>query len=160
MSQSSGASIATSGYHGTSAATAPRTPADLPAYLDHAMAHTREDGGRFNPPGEFGAVYLALDVETAQRESEAAELVLEVDLSLSKVVDLTNPNEAAKWGLTADSVCGADHEPCRAAGRRIREAGYEAVKYPSAITEGTNLAIFWDRRADTSSLRLAGRVEI
>jgi hypothetical protein len=114
-------------WHATSLDHAPGTPADLPAYLDHVLAHTRSEGGRFNPPGEFGAIYLALDPDTARREGDAAEL------------------------------CAGDHAPCQQAGRTIRDDGYEAIRYPSAAGDGINLAVFWDRRRPDSSLRLAGR---
>jgi hypothetical protein len=33
-------------WHATTLDHAPGTPADLPAYLDHVLAHTRSEGGR------------------------------------------------------------------------------------------------------------------
>lgn len=146
-------------WHATTVANAPATPADLPAYLDHALAHTRSEGGRFNPPGEFGAIYLALDADTARRESDAPEVILEIDGRLSKVCDLTRPEGQRQCGLTADQLCGGDHGPCQLAGRALRDNGYEAIRYPSAAGDGINLAVFWDRRQRDSSLRLAGHME-
>lgn len=54
---------------------------------------------------------------------------------------------------------GGDHGPCQRAGRAIRQDGYEAARYPSAVGDGINLVVFWDRRRPDSSLRLAGRLD-
>lgn len=146
-------------WHATAREQAPVSPADLPAYLDRALAHALAEGGRFNPPGEFGALYLALDADTARRESDVPEVILEIDGRLSRVFDLTRPDAQRHCGLTADELCAGDHGPCRRAGRALREEGYEAIRYPSAAGDGINLAVFWDRRQAESSLRLAGRME-
>ena len=152
-------SFAGTTYHATIEANAPATPADLPAYLDHALAHTLATGGRFNPPGTFGALYLSLDAATPKAESDAPEVILELDARLSAVLDLQRPEALRKYGLTTDAVCGGDHGPCQRAGSAIRDDGYEAVRYPSAVGDGINLAVFWDRRRPDSSLRLAGRLD-
>jgi RES domain-containing protein len=144
-------------FHAGAADQAPASPADLPAYLDHVLAHTRTEGGRFNPPGAFGALYVSLDAETARQESDAPEVVLEIDALLSAVYDLTRSEAQQHCGLTPAALCARDHEPCRRAAEAIREQGYEAIRYPSAAGDGINLAIFWDRRRDGSSLRLAGQ---
>ena len=146
-------------YHATTAENAPRTPADLGAYLDHALAHTRSEGGRFNAPGEFGALYLSLDAVTPRKESDAPEVVLELDARLSRVFDLTRPEAQQHCGLTGEAICAGDHGPCQRAGRALREEGFEAIRYPSAVGDGINLAVFWDRRPEGSSLRLAGILE-
>jgi RES domain-containing protein len=146
-------------WHATTKAHAPVSPAELPAYLDHALAHSLAEGGRFNPPGEFGAVYLALDPDTARQESDAPEVILEIDARLSRVVDLIRPDAQRRCGLTPDELCAGNHEPCRRAGRALREEGYEAIRYPAAAGDGINLVVFWDRRQEDSSLRLAGRME-
>ncbi len=145
-----------SAWHATAAEHAPVSPADLPAYLDHAMTHTRAEGGRFNPPGEFGAIYLALDERTARQESDAPEVILELDVTLSHICDLTRPDERARCGLTPEELCAGHHGPCQRAGRALREAGYEGVRYPSAAGDGVNLAVFRDRLREGASLRLAG----
>ena len=147
-------------YHGTTRKEAPATPAELAAYLDHALAHNLQEGGRFNAPGEFGAVYLALDERTPQLESEHCELVLELDARLSRVADLVDPAQHGAWELNAAILCSDHHGPCQRAGARIRAAGFEAIRYPSAMGGGINLVVFWDRRQADSSLRLAGRIEV
>ena len=139
--------------------TLPRDPGG-PAGIPRSRPGAHPLGGRpVNPPGEFGAIYLALDVDTARRESDAPEVILEIDGRLSKVCDLTRPETQRQCGLTADQLCGGDHGPCQLAGRALRDNGYEAVRYPSAAGDGINLAVFWDRRQRDSSLRLAGNME-
>lgn len=124
-------------------------------------------GGRFNPPGEFGAVYLACDPVTAvaelRRRAEqlgidpAALLpraLLSVDVVVSRVLDLTDARTSAEWGQDAHTLGADDTESCQEVGRAARRAGFEAIRFPSATGEGVNLVAFLDR------LHPGSRVEI
>ena len=102
-----------------------------------ATASTREPG-RFHIGGEFGAVYLALEPETALRElarraSRAGMQVrkllprdlLTVELRLAKVLDLTDAAVRAEWGLHDDVVTDEDFTACQEVAAAARRAGYE-----------------------------------
>jgi len=114
-------------------------------------------GGRFNPPGEFGAIYVALDRETAVAEFERRvtesglprehfhpRVVLRLRARLSRVLDLTDDAVRGSLGMTLQKIVGEDWSPTHAAGRQARTAGYSAVRFPSATGKGQNLAIFLD----------------
>jgi RES domain-containing protein len=133
-------------WHATSREHAPRTAAELDGYLQQALERNIAEGGRFNPPGEFGAVYLSLDPETPLRESDNAEVLLALDGQLGRVLDLADPGISEDWGLSAAHFCDDEHGPCQRAARAIRQARYEAVRYPSARGRGLNLVVFWDIR--------------
>ena len=120
-----------------------------------------------NPRGEFGALYVALDKETASaelyRKAEQAGVpasdlsprrVLTVDVSLDRVLDLTGESQQEEWGISAEELASSEYETCHEVARAARRAGYEAILFPSATGTGNNLAIFLDR------LRPGSRVEI
>jgi len=122
-----------------------------------ATARTAEPG-RFHLKGEFGAVYLSLDPETAQRElvrraSRAgvslSQLMprdlLTVDLHLAKVLDLTDAAVRDEWGIHATAITWDDYTSCQEIASVARRAGYEAIRYRSATGEGENVAVFLDR---------------
>ncbi len=141
-------------WHATSREHAPQGPGELAGYLEQALERNVEEGGRFNPPGEFGAVYLSLDPETPLRESDNAEVLLVLDGQLGRVLDLADPGISAAWGLTAAHFCDDEHGPCQDAARRIRSERYEGVRYPSARGQGSNLVVFGDVREPGSGFGL------
>ena len=147
-------------WHATSREHAPRSPDGLDAYLRQALDRNIKEGGRFNPPGEFGAVYLSLDPETPILESDNPEVLLVLDGQLGRVLDLANPAISESWGLSAAEFCDDEHGPCQQAARKIRRARYEAVRYPSAQGHGLNLVVFWDIREPGSGFALVGREQV
>lgn len=115
-------------------------------------------GGRFNPPGEFGAVYVALDRETALRELERRislsglprehflpRVIVQVRARLSRVLDLTDPRVRAQLELSVADIVAEDWTRCQQVGRKAREAGYSGIRFPSATGEGQNLVIFLEK---------------
>lgn len=133
---------------------------------DEALAGSRRVGGRFNPAGEFGAIYPSLDLETAVAElvrradrtgveldQLLPRILLTIDIRLQKVLDLADGEVRDNWGVTKEDLASDDHRPCRDVGRAARRAGYEAILFPSAAREsGRNLAVFLDRLTPTSRL--------
>ncbi len=122
-----------------------------------ATARTAEPG-RFHVKGEFGAVYLSLNPETAHKElvrraSRAGVSVsqlmprdlLTVDLQLAKVLDLTDAAVRNEWGIHAIAITSDDYRPCQEIASAARRAGYEGIRYPSATGEGENVVVFLDR---------------
>jgi RES domain-containing protein len=140
--------------------------ADLSATIA-ATARTTEPG-RFPIAGDFGAIYLSLDPETALRElaRRAHRLAIPishlmprdlvtVELRLANVLDLTDTNVQTEWGLNAATLASDDLVACQEVAAAARRAGYEAVIYPSATGAGENLALFYDHLHPGSSAVVA-----
>lgn len=135
---------------------------------------SRRAGGRFNPEGEFGAVYLSLDRDTVRAELRRRadrsgipledlipRVLLRVHVQLRRVLDLRDREVRRSWGLDEGTITGADFGPCQAAGRAAREAGFEAILYPSAaLPSGTNLVVFFDRLRPASELRVEAQEDL
>lgn len=118
-------------------------------------------GGRFNPPNEFGALYTSLDAKTAAQEVArglrargidpkqylgVAWWVYELELNLTSVLDLTDPDVLQKSGISASSLIGSEVNTTRRIAAEARGRGYEALLVPSAAASGSkNLIIFLDR---------------
>jgi RES domain-containing protein len=119
----------------------------------------RENGGRYNPAGEFGALYTSLGPTTA-REEVRKGLQKEVGLRRRKpsprlyklavqkvrVLDLTDSEVLARLGWQHASLVRTDvraWENTQELGRAARNAGCEAILAPSAARPGfKNLIIF------------------
>lgn len=128
-------------------------------------------GGRFNPAGEFGAVYVALDEGTAlaelgrridrtglPRKHFRPRMMLQLRARLVSVLDLTDPEVRSQLGVTSKEISGADWAHAQRMARQAREQGYTAIRFPSATGTGQNLAIFLDRLGPEESLEVK-RVE-
>lgn len=115
-------------------------------------------GGRINPQGEFGALYLSLARDTVKRELRRKadragiplgdllpRILLTVDVELNRVLDLTRPAIRTEWGMDESDLASHEHDACQQVARAARRAGYEAIRFPSATGSGVNLAIFLDR---------------
>jgi len=157
-----------------------RTLAAIPArrvqatvYRHVALGHNAlattgslKQGSRWNPPGEFGAVYTSLSESTARAEllrmaqrrgvvvSDLAprELVL-LRVSLTRVLDLTDPHILSTLGIEPKDLVENDWSRTQQIARAAREAGFEAVRVPSAAGRGNNLVIFPDRLVAASQIR-------
>lgn len=128
-------------------------------------------GGRFNPSGEFGAVYVALDEETAlaelgrridrtglPREHFRPRIMLHLRARLAHVLDLTDPEVRNRLGVAVEEVSGLDWGCAQELGREARAQGYTAIRFPSSTGRGENLAIFLDRLGPDERLEVE-RVE-
>lgn len=128
-------------------------------------------GGRFNPAGEFGAIYVALDKETALAELERRiertglprqhfrpRMMLHLRARLEHVLDLTDPEVRTRLHVTVEEVSGTDWRRAHDIAREARLQGYTAIRFPSATGTGQNLAIFLDRLQPEDHLEIE-RVE-
>lgn len=100
-----------------------------------------------SPEGRFGrAFYVAEVPETAVFEvvhhgyTPTQSIRFTVDLDKAHVLDLTDPEIAKQWGYAG----GRMTPETRALGRKAREAGYNAVRFPSERGAGANLAVLDD----------------
>jgi hypothetical protein len=130
-------------------------------------SHSRRVGGRWNPPGEFGALYLNATVELARRQAEhklaghpyeIEDLepvfqhdLVEVHVTETDALDLVSASGLAAVGLPrsypADEHGGrVGHERCRPIGRAAYDEPLPALACRSAARGTANtdeeLAIF------------------
>lgn len=80
--------------------------------------------------------------------------MLHIQAELKRVLDLTDPEIAASYGLTPADLASDDYTRCQEAARRARHEGYEAIRYPSATGLGENLAIFYGGIDPSSSVTI------
>lgn len=95
----------------------------------------------FRPESRFGpGFYTAGNALTATLEVKNAESLVRCSLNLAraKVLDLTDPATAIRWGFSP----GASRQVCQAIGEGARRAGYTVIAYPSYAGRGTNYAVF------------------
>jgi RES domain-containing protein len=115
-------------------------------------------GGRWNPPNSFPALYLALTHETAAaefyRRAEGENLAPEdllprrlhqYRVQLSAVLDLTNVDVRNALGISEDDITSDDRSFCNSLGDAAHYVGFEGILAPSATGAGDVLVVFWDR---------------
>lgn len=137
---------------------------------------SKRSGGRYNPAGQFGAVYSSLEAKTAAaevaRSLKARGLdpatyapddwwVYELEVKLERALDLTNPVVLARLGLDAPALIGPDSELTRQLGAAARANGYEGVLAPSAaVSSETNLILFPENLARSPAVRSSSPVNV
>lgn len=137
-------------------------------------------GGRFNFMNIFEVLYLSCDLHTCVEETTKSARLPEMELAnvlprtligievmLSRVLDLTDATIRRRLRITKKSLIADDWEKfqnvdiqeafTQQIGRLAREAGFEAILVPSAVTRGKNLDIFPDRLLPGSSLKVINR---
>jgi RES domain-containing protein len=148
-----------------------------PSWSDPAdTSFSRRYGGRWNPPGEFGALYLNADIAVAAANArrslasafgDAAAFTdirpeRRPDLQLftvtpSAFVDAVTPAGIAALGLPAAYPHECEHDRCRAIARTLHAAGEPGISARSvALPAGEELAIF-DARPSLARRRRNGR---
>lgn len=130
---------------------------------------SRRHGGRYNPKGEFGVLYLGESEMVCRAEIRqqvgdpswlhSGEWICGVlRLSLERVLDLTDEATLEALGVEKRELMeprGPEMEGYRltqALARRARAAGFEALKVPSVTSEGANLVVFVENLADEAQL--------
>jgi len=130
-------------------------------------AGARTLGGRWNPPGSFATLYLALSVEVAAAElrrlaARAGRTVddfmprhlLEYEVELAAVLDLTDPATVGAVGLDESQLRGDDATACQEVGEAAHHLGREGILAPSAAGGGNVLAVFVERLAPPSRVEI------
>lgn len=79
---------------------------------------------------------------------------------LQRVLDLACAEVPAEYRVSKRALGSDDWAACQDVARRARRAGYEAIRFPSATGTGENLAIFLDRLAPGSSIRIIREEEV
>jgi RES domain-containing protein len=117
-------------------------------------------GGRYNAPGEFGALYLSRTTkgckhEVTRRPGHPKKFIVgKIKVTLSKVCDLTDPALLKKLKISKTRLTADDWDETQALGEIVRESGYEAMIVPSAAGDFNNLVVFVDRLGGSSRVEL------
>ena len=118
-------------------------------------------GGRFNPPGEFGALYTSLDPVTASKEvarglrqrgidpsqfPAGSWWIYELEVETEGVLDLTNPEILQRIEVKSEALTRDELNTPRNIAAEARSNGFEALLVPSAAAPGSkNLVVFLDK---------------
>ena len=122
-------------------------------------------GGRYNPAGEFGALYLAKSEDacraevTRRIEPEATVSLGTLEVDLEAVCDLTDPAVCQALGVTHPELVGDDWSITQGIGRALRDAGFEGLIAPSAAGPYGTLVVFKDRHPP-SSIRVVSVIDL
>jgi RES domain-containing protein len=116
------------------------------------------NGGRYNMPGTKGVLYASFDEATAVAEvSKGLKArginigdygpddwwAYELELTSTRVLDLTDPNVLEKLQIPADAIVGDQLIVTRQVGEEALAQGFQAIVAPSAAhKEGKNVVIF------------------
>lgn len=134
----------------------------------HALSGegARLNGGRWNPPGSFAVLYLALDVPTAVREFHRLATkhglnpsnflprdLVTYEICLQHVMDLRVEVHARAVALDREQMLADDPAACQLVGEAAHHAGFEALLAPSATGVGDVAVVFLDRTLPDSVLR-------
>ncbi len=117
-------------------------------------------GGRYNEPGEFGALYLSRTkkgcvAEITSRPAHPKKYIIgKVKVTLGKVCDLTDPELRKKLKMSKKQLTAPTWTETQVLGRIIREVGYEGMIVPSAAGDFNNLVVFVDLLDSVSSIEL------
>jgi RES domain-containing protein len=126
-----------------------------PRYDPLSGEGARIHGGRFNPPGSFPVLYLCQSrpcaVAELQRFGERQAIGVEgllprilyrYEISLDRVLDLTDDQVRIQVGLGLDVFTGPDWTTCQELGSALHALGAQGINSPSATGVGEILAVF------------------
>lgn len=136
-----------------------------PAWIDPAdTSHSKRHGGRWNPPGEFGALYLNATIQVAAANvrmrhagraiklfdllPEARPELVTFDIPKTSVLDACTSRGIARLGLAENFPYGVPWPPCQTIARTAHAAGIVGVAARSAAEAtptrfvGEELALF------------------
>jgi RES domain-containing protein len=122
-------------------------------------------GGRYNPRGEFGALYLGqsaalcwkeiLKFYQGRTEYVPDQVLGEFAIDIKECLDLTVPKTLETLGVTLEQITEpANHYLTRLIGGSAWSLGIEAIKFPSSADPGQfAVAIFRDHLHSQSKVR-------
>lgn len=126
-----------------------------PRFDPSSAEGARINGGRFNPPDSFPVLYLCLTRACAVAELERLgqrniiglegflpRVLYEYDVSLERVLDLTNPAVLDDIGVRPPILTADDWSLCQTIGEAAHAAGFQAIRSPSATGVDEVLVVF------------------
>jgi RES domain-containing protein len=134
---------------------------DFLGYVRGTLAVSQSLGGRFNPPGEFGALYTAGDEATAWEEVAAryrrqgfrnlpADMgLIGILITVGRFADLADDPTRRLWEISETALSSSDPSPeerdsCWAVSRAVRAVA-DFLQSPSARADGINIPLYPDR---------------
>ncbi|MCI2429294.1 RES family NAD+ phosphorylase [Candidatus Acetothermia bacterium] len=133
-------------------------------------------GGRYNPKGEFGVLYLSESVEICIAEVLRAasdpnffkqpRICGTIHVMLEKVLDLTDEQILKELGIRKEVLLQdtgdreRDYRLTRRISRIARAAGFEALKVPSVTSRGNNLVIFVEHLFGRAKATVMGKPQL
>lgn len=127
---------------------------DVPFWVRPNTTEERWNGTEDGPTQYLSATADGAWAELIRNENLRSEADLDlVQMGLwqariteAAIADYRDFETAERAGLNADALVDDDQSICRVEGRRLREAGFRGVLYPSAALPGeANLALFGPR---------------
>lgn len=123
---------------------------------------SRSAMGRFHGSA-WTTSYLTMKQTTAWKEVIArwpadihAYRMVDVEVTVRNILDLTDPDNQASHGVTVDILTAGDHVPCRRLANSLRGQHFEGLWTFSAVDrpDGRVLALFLDQLQPDSSVRV------
>ena len=115
-------------------------------------------GGRYNPAGEFGALYASEEAQTARKEVARGLLRrgvnpasfppgswwdYDLEITLTAVLDLTDAAVLSELGIAPGALVAELAAITRQIAAEARSRGYQGLLVPSAASPGAkNLVVF------------------
>ena len=79
-----------------------------------------------------------------------------MDIKLSSVLDITDPDTLARVGLQLQSLADADWSQCQSVGGATEWLGHDGLLIPSARSNGKNLVIYPNKHDLIKELKVVG----
>lgn len=139
---------------------------DIPALNTENYKYTN---GRWHIKGEFGGLYSGENQKVCQEEIRRVYSgktpvkeyrLVELQISLSKVLDLTNPGNLIKLNIKKEQlISGKGQVPetvviSNSIAKSAHRLGYEAIIAPSATGLGKSIILYQDNLKNNSSVRI------
>lgn len=146
-------------------------------YQDEILstAGSLQHGGRYNPKGEFGVLYLSESVEicTAEVLRMAGDpsffgqprVCGTIRVALEKVLDLTDEQTLKELGIRREELLQdtgdreRDYRLPHQISQLARTAGFEALKVSSVTSQGNNLVIFRENLSERARVEMIGKLQ-
>jgi RES domain-containing protein len=145
---------------------------DWTAYVSATLAGSQRAGGRFNPKGEFGALYTSDDEATAWEETAARFAregvsglpdnmrLLQITIEAGRYADLWKESVQKDFEITLDALVSKvpteeQNEACLRLARAVRALA-DFLTSPSARGPGSNVALYPDSEGSGLRLSFAG----
>lgn len=127
-------------------------------------------GGRWGLPNTYPVIYLGRPIESVLAEAYrrlvdnvegmtgdlvAPRTVLDVEVRVSQILDLRDPETLARVGLDLDALLGG-YGPCQRVGQAAHQLGLHGILAPAATELGETLALFERHLTEAELPRIVG----